>query len=70
MGWLIAFAWEPLTQHMQHSGLTYLIIGGLLYTLGSVFYIWRGFKYHHALWHLFVIAGSIMHYFSVLSLLY
>ncbi len=69
MGWLIIFAWEPLTKHMQHSGLTYLIIGGLLYTFGSVFYIWRGFKYHHALWHLFVIAGSIMLYFSVLTLL-
>jgi hemolysin III len=47
----------------------FLVIGGLLYTLGSVFYMWRGFKFHHALWHLFVIAGSIMHFFSVLTLL-
>lgn len=70
MGWFIVFAWEPLSEHMPHSGLTYLIIGGLSYTFGSIFYIWRGFKYHHAVWHLFVIAGSIMHFFSVLTLLH
>ncbi|PLS01922.1 PAQR family membrane homeostasis protein TrhA [Neobacillus cucumis] len=69
MGWLIVFAWKPLSEHMPHAGLTYLIIGGLFYTFGSVFYIWRGFKYHHALWHLFVLAGSIMHFFSVITLL-
>jgi hemolysin III len=69
MGWMIVFAWKPLTSALEPSGLHYLIIGGVLYTVGSVFYIWRGFKYHHALWHLFVIAGSIMHFFSVLTLL-
>lgn len=69
MGWLIVFTWKPLTQYLQPTGLTYLIIGGLLYTVGSVFYLWRGFKYHHAVWHLFVISGSIMHFFSVLTLL-
>ena len=70
MGWLIVLAWRPLSEHMPHSGLTYLIIGGLFYTFGSVFYIWRGFKYHHAVWHLFVMAGSLMHFFSVLTLLH
>ncbi|WP_462412809.1 PAQR family membrane homeostasis protein TrhA [Neobacillus sp. Marseille-QA0830] len=70
MGWLIVFTWKPLTAALVHSGLVYLIIGGLLYTLGSVFYVWRGFKFHHAVWHLFVIAGSIMHFFSVLTLLH
>ncbi|ULT54390.1 hemolysin III family protein [Neobacillus drentensis] len=70
MGWFIVFAWGPLSEHMPHSGLTYLIIGGLFYTFGSVFYIWRGFKYHHAVWHLFVMAGSMMHFFSVLTLLH
>jgi hemolysin III len=69
MGWLIVFAWKPLTEYMVPAGLTYLMIGGLLYTLGSVFYIWRGFKFHHAVWHIFVIGGSIMHFFSVLTLL-
>ncbi|MBD7937844.1 MULTISPECIES: PAQR family membrane homeostasis protein TrhA [Cytobacillus] len=69
MGWLIIFAWEPLVTHLTTQGLIFLIIGGVLYTAGSVFYVWRGFKYHHALWHVFVLAGSIMHFFAVLSLL-
>ncbi|WP_042455875.1 PAQR family membrane homeostasis protein TrhA [Neobacillus dielmonensis] len=69
MGWLIVFTWKPLTAALATAGLMYLVIGGLLYTLGSIFYIWRGFKYHHAVWHLFVMAGSIMHFFSVLTLL-
>ncbi len=69
MGWLIVFAWKPLTEYLDHAGLTYLMIGGVLYTVGSVFYIWRGFKFHHAVWHIFVMAGSILHFFSVLTLL-
>ncbi len=69
MGWLIIFAWEPLVTHLPTQGMIFLIIGGVLYTAGSIFYVWRGFKYHHALWHVFVLAGSIMHFFAVLSLL-
>ncbi|MFC5702564.1 hemolysin III family protein [Cohnella faecalis] len=66
MGWIIVFAWGPLRAELQQGGLNLLIIGGLLYTLGSVFYVWRGFKYHHAVWHLFVVAGSVMHFFAIL----
>ncbi|MEK4969778.1 hemolysin III family protein [Cytobacillus sp. FSL R7-0696] len=69
MGWLIIFAWEPLVTHLPKQGMIFLIIGGVLYTAGSIFYVWRGFKYHHALWHVFILAGSIMHFFAVLSLL-
>jgi hemolysin III len=66
MGWLIVFAWHPLQAVLMPGGLRLLIIGGALYTLGSVFYMWRGFPHHHAVWHLFVLAGSIMHFFAVL----
>jgi hemolysin III len=66
MGWLIVFAWKPLSEHLAHTGLLFLIYGGIFYTVGSIFYVWRGFKYHHAVWHLFVIAGSAMHFFCVL----
>jgi hemolysin III len=66
MGWLIVFIWQPLQELLMPGGLRLLIIGGLLYTVGSVFYIWRGFPYHHAVWHLFVIAGSVMHFFAIL----
>jgi hemolysin III len=66
MGWLIVFAWKPLLLNLSGTGLTLLIIGGLLYTLGTVFYVWRSFPYHHAIWHLFVLAGSIFHFFVIL----
>lgn len=69
MGWLIVIAWGPLSVNVPQKGLTLLIIGGLLYTFGAVFYAWRGFRYHHAVWHLFVLAGSTMLFFSVLTLL-
>lgn len=69
MGWMIVFAWKPLVMNVPAQGMAFLVIGGLLYTIGAVFYVWRGFYYHHALWHLFVLAASIMHFFSVLTLL-
>ncbi|ALC92234.1 hemolysin D [Bacillus sp. FJAT-18017] len=69
MGWLIVFAWEPLVANLTTEGLKFLIIGGVLYTVGAIFYVWRAFHYHHAIWHIFVLAGSIMHFFAVLTLL-
>ncbi|WCN39190.1 PAQR family membrane homeostasis protein TrhA [Aneurinibacillus uraniidurans] len=65
MGWLIVLAWEPLTSVLSGGGLSLLVWGGILYTVGCVFYVWRGFPFHHAVWHLFVLAGSLLHFFSV-----
>lgn len=65
MGWLIIFVWNPLTNIMHGSGLTLLVIGGLFYTIGAVFFLWRGCPYHHAVWHLFVLAGSGFHFFAI-----
>ncbi|SEQ63401.1 hemolysin III [Virgibacillus subterraneus] len=65
MGWLITLVWNPLMATMDGTGMLLLMIGGMLYTLGAIFYIWRGFIYHHAIWHLFVLAGSISHFFTV-----
>ncbi|MDQ0228871.1 PAQR family membrane homeostasis protein TrhA [Metabacillus malikii] len=65
MGWLIVFAWNHIIENVPTPGVVLLVIGGLLYTIGAVFYVWRGFKYHHAIWHMFVLAGSILHFFSV-----
>ena len=62
MGWLIVIAWNPLTAVVAPQGMNLLAIGGVLYTLGTIFYVWRGFPYHHAIWHLFVLAGSILHF--------
>ncbi len=66
MGWLIVFAWKPLMMQLEPGGAWLLVGGGLLYTVGAVFYVWRGFPYHHAVWHLFVIAGSACHFFAIL----
>ncbi|MEF2244281.1 PAQR family membrane homeostasis protein TrhA [Paenibacillus sp. IITD108] len=66
MGWIIVFAWKPLTEHLAPGGLSLLITGGVLYTAGTVFYMWRSFPYHHAVWHMFVLGGSIVHFFAIL----
>ncbi|PKR78464.1 hemolysin D [Halalkalibacillus sediminis] len=66
LGWMVVFVWQPLTEEMSYNGLIFLIVGGILYSVGSIFYMWRGFAYHHAIWHLFVIAGSAFHFFAIL----
>ncbi|WP_078409034.1 PAQR family membrane homeostasis protein TrhA [Priestia abyssalis] len=66
MGWLIVFAWNPLVENVPSKGVILLVIGGVLYTVGAVFYVWRGFKFHHAIWHLFVLGGTVTHFFAVL----
>ncbi|QFG00473.1 hemolysin III family protein [Psychrobacillus glaciei] len=69
MGWLIVFAWNPLVMNLSTQGLVLLAVGGVLYTVGAVFYVWRGFTYHHAVWHIFVLAASVLHFFAVMTLL-
>ncbi|REE92898.1 hemolysin III [Paenibacillus taihuensis] len=66
MGWIIVFAWGPLRDHFAPAGLHLLIGGGVLYTVGTIFYVWRSFKYHHAVWHMFVLGGSVLHFFAIL----
>lgn len=69
MGWLMVFGWKPLLENVSSQGLILLAIGGILYTVGAIFYVWRGFTYHHAVWHVFVLAASILHFFAVMTLL-
>ncbi len=65
MGWLILLAIKPLIATVETSGVMWLIIGGLFYTFGTVFYLWNRLPYNHAIWHLFVLAGSISHFIAV-----
>lgn len=65
MGWLIVIAIKPLIQSITMQGFLLLLSGGLLYTVGAIFYAWRRIPYNHAIWHLFVIAGSVCMYFSI-----
>ena len=69
MGWLIVIAVRPLIDSLNTISLIFLVAGGLCYTIGIVFYIWRRLKYSHGIWHLFVLAGSICHFFTVFYLL-
>lgn len=67
MGWLAVVAIRPLVAELPASGLAWLVAGGLCYTGGVVFYATDGrLRYGHALWHLFVVAGSVCHFFAVL----
>ncbi|MEW9667855.1 hemolysin III family protein [Ammoniphilus sp. 3BR4] len=65
MGWMIVFAFDPVISSLATNGLIMLVTGGLLYTLGTIFYMWRLFPYHHAVWHLFVVGGSVFHFFTI-----
>ncbi|RYG74014.1 hemolysin D [Lentibacillus lipolyticus] len=65
MGWLILFVWDPLTAALHKNGVVLLVAGGLFYTTGTIFYLWRGFCYHHVIWHIFVMAGSAFHFFCI-----
>lgn len=67
MGWLILIAMRPMLRVMPREALWLLLAGGLCYTLGTVFYLWRRLPYHHAIWHLFVLGGSTCHFFAVLA---
>jgi hemolysin III len=66
MGWLAIFAIKPIVETLPFAGITLLFIGGICYTVGTVFYVWRGFRFHHAIWHLFVLAGTVTHFFLIL----
>ena len=66
MGWLVIVAIRPMLHSVPPRGLLWLLTGGVLYTVGVVFYAWRKVPYNHAIWHGFVLAGSICHYFAVL----
>ncbi len=65
MGWAVVFALKPLLHSLPPGGVTLLVLGGLAYTIGVVFYVRRR-PYFHAIWHGFVLAGSIFHFFAIL----
>ncbi|MEH6913464.1 hemolysin III family protein, partial [Priestia megaterium] len=66
MGWMIVFAWDSLTQNIAHQGIVLLVVGGVLYTIGAVFYVWRGFRFHHMIWHMFVLGGTVLHFLAII----
>jgi len=65
MGWLVIVATRPMLAAVEPRVLWLLLAGGLSYTGGTVFYLWRNLPFHHAVWHLFVLGGSVCHFFAV-----
>jgi len=65
MGWLIVFAIVPLRRELPAAGFGWLAAGGLSYTFGVVFFSWRRLPFNHAIWHLFVLTGSVCHVLAV-----
>jgi hemolysin III len=66
MGWLVIIAIKPLYLSLSGAGFRLLLTGGILYSIGAIFYVWNKLPYNHAIWHLFVLAGSGFMYFCVL----
>lgn len=66
MGWLIVIAIKPMIIMLPGGLVVWMVIGGMSYTLGVVFYLWHKIPYHHAIWHLFVLGGSISHFIGIL----
>lgn len=65
MGWLIIFDFKNLWEVQSALGITLLGLGGLFYSLGTIFYAVEKIPYNHAIWHVFVLAGSIFHFFFI-----
>lgn len=67
MGWVIVLAFVPLTRVMETAGIVLLLTGGVVYTVGVLFYLFgKKIRYMHSLFHVFTVAGSILHFFSIL----
>jgi hemolysin III len=69
MGWIVVFVIKPVYAYMSAEGFSFLVIGGAFYTLGAFFFLKDKIPYNHSIWHLFVLGGSIFHFFAVISLL-
>jgi len=67
MGWVCIISIKNIVANMEKGGLIFLVLGGLLYTGGLIFYALKKYRYMHSVWHFFVLAGSIMHFFCIYS---
>ena len=65
MGWICIIALKPILLLLSSGAIALLLAGGISYTIGTVFYAWERIPYSHAVWHLFVVAGSVCHYLAI-----
>jgi len=66
MGWILVVGGKRFFTELPADVLTFIIIGGGLYSVGVVFYLWQKYTWHHAVWHFFVLAAAVCHYVAVL----
>lgn len=69
MGWILLFGGRSFFAAIPWPVLIMIIIGGVLYTVGALFYLWEKLYYHHVIWHLFVLAAAVCHYVAVLLMI-
>ena len=65
LGWLMLVAAKPLLVNLAGNGIVLLLTGGMFYSFGVIFYLWKTLPFQHAIWHVFVVAGSLCHFFSI-----
>jgi hemolysin III len=65
MGWIGAFAVQPLADDLGFLPIALLVAGGFAYSIGVIFFAWKSLRHHHAVWHLFVLAGSVLHFLAI-----
>ncbi len=68
MGWLVVIAIKPMWIMLPKTAIAWIFAGGAFYTLGTIFYAMKRVRYHHAVWHAFVLCGSVTHFFAMLIL--
>ena len=69
LGWMCVIAAKPMLESVPTGALWWLLAGGLAYSFGTIFYLWKRLLYHHAIWHLFVLAGTACHFVAVYAYL-
>lgn len=65
MGWMFVIAGKQVYLSLPTDSLIFLVLGGVAYSVGVIFYMWRKLPYSHGIWHLFVLAGSVLHFFAI-----
>jgi len=65
MGWMFVPAGKQIFLSLPSTSIIFLVLGGIAYSVGVIFYMWRNLPYSHGIWHLFVLAGSVLHFFAI-----
>ena len=68
LGWVILVMWEPLLASIDTTTTVLIVVGGILYTVGTGFHAWRALRFHNAIWHGFVLVAASCHYAAVLRI--